>query len=324
MFELSVGSKVFLLGEYQVLEGGAAFLSVMEPRFQLHVRAGEGRVRGIGAGSPAAVLIEKRADFFKDWDLEFIDPHEGRGGFGASTAQFALVKGFKVGFESFRVHAQVDYDLRQIHRTYLEVTAGATNPSSAPRPSGADLISQFQGGLVEVDFSGGKIHRHAWLFPEWQVLFFATGRKVATHTHLQELKEMDLQPLKEIYQKAMSAFFDQRGADFVEAFDSYRVALRERGWQAEDTEKKIQALGGIPGVITAKGCGAMGSDVLAVLVEAAKWKDLIPLIEALGVTYVGNLQNRTDGFAWKWAPVCSLESRSLNDESAAKAAAGGA
>ncbi len=303
MFELSVGSKVFFLGEYQVLGGGSAFLAVLEPRFQLLVNPGTGNLTGIQHGSPGDLYFQREKEFFRDWDLEFRDPHHGRGGFGASTAQIALLQGFKEGLESFRTQAQLDFDLRKIHKIYLELATERTGVV----PSGADLISQFQGGLVEVDLGAGKIQRHSWPFPQWQVLFFATGNKLATHEHLKELKDLELNDLRLLYHKAMSAFKDRQASAFAEALREYQAALMLQGWQSPATGSLLTSINALPGIVAAKGCGAMGADVIAVMVESSKMSEIISEIDTLGLRYIGNLENRTEGFAWKWNPQSSMQ-----------------
>jgi hypothetical protein len=51
----------------------------------------------------------------------------------------------------------------------------------------------------------------------------------------------------------------------------------------------------------------MGADVIAVMVESSKISELISDIETLGLRYIGNLENRTEGFAWKWNPQSSMQ-----------------
>jgi mevalonate kinase len=308
MYELSVGSKVFLLGEYQVLGGGSAFLSVLAPRFRLLVKPGTGKLIGVNAGSPAAVYFAEQQEFFKLWDLEFVDPHQGRGGFGASTAQIGLLQGFREGLETIQAQAQLDFDLRQIHKKYLEL---ATRPGGTP-PSGADLISQFQGGLIEVDISSGRLQQHSWPFPQWQVLFFTTGRKLATHEHLSQLKAPSLESLRAIYGSAMEAFKEGTADSFLASFRAYQHALEAQGWQAEETGRWLKAINTFNGVMAAKGCGAMGADVVAVIVEKSKAVDLIKQIETLDLRYAGNLEDCTEGFHWKMLSTESAQS-SLGD-----------
>lgn len=302
MYELSVGSKVFLLGEYQVLQGGAAFLTVLEPRFRMRITRGNGKLSGINVGSPAQRYFESEKQFLSGWDFEFLDPHAGQGGFGASTAQIALLQGFREGFQSLQTQAQLDLDLGKIHKTYLQF---ASSKTGVP-PSGADLVSQFQGGLLEVDLGKGKLQRHAWPFPQWQVLFFSTGHKLATHEHLIELKDVETSSLRILYQQAMDAFRENQPLAFVEAFRQYQKMLAIKGWQAENTTRILGSIEKADGVVAAKGCGAMGADVIAVIVEIKEIHSVIAIAKSSGLKYSGSLEDRTEGFAWTWVPETSL------------------
>src|SRR4051794_4338735 len=84
----SVPGKTFLAGEYLALSGGPSLVFASEPRFELSVTSGAGKAEGIHADSPAGLFIKKNQDYFKNFDLVFHDPYQGKGGFGASTAQF--------------------------------------------------------------------------------------------------------------------------------------------------------------------------------------------------------------------------------------------
>src|SRR5665213_3933088 len=87
----SAPSKTFLTGEYAVLCGGPALVLNTSPRFELKAVRGEFGVAGIPDGSPASQWIKQRAPLLADWKIEFSDPHQGQGGFGASSAQFLFV-----------------------------------------------------------------------------------------------------------------------------------------------------------------------------------------------------------------------------------------
>lgn len=298
MFEISVGSKVFLLGEYQVLKGGAALVISLEPRFKLLVKAGSGKLVGISEASPAGRYFQQEFVFFQQFDLTFVDPHQGRGGFGASTAQMALLQGLRDGYESFKSQSQVNLDLRKIHKKYLEL---ATTSTGVP-PSGADLLAQLRGGLVEVDLGAGKIQWQAWPFPQWQMLFFSTGRKLATHEHLSGLKDIDVTDLREVYQKTMKALTEVDAEAFAQGLRDYQWALAEHEWQSSETAILLNRIYSLSGVVAAKGCGAMGADVVAVLVQKPHAETLKNAITQLGATFVGDLDNRTEGFAYQWYP----------------------
>lgn len=302
MYELSVGSKVFLFGEYQVLHSGKAFLASIEPRFKMQIKPGQGRCVGIPTGSPADRFYQSEKSFFQTWDIEFLDPHQGRGGFGASTAQFALLQGFKTSLSSIKAQAQLFLDYRSLHLEYLEWA----RIESQVQPSGVDLISQYQGGLSLVDLPAGKIVKSRWPFPQLQILFFATGTKLSTHTHLAQIQNLDVAELSAIYDQIIKALHDQNQEQFLKQVQKYQIQLAEQGWLAPQTQKYLAEIQKLSGVGAAKGCGAMGNDVVAVWVENTMAKTLIAQIKDLGLQFVGDLRSMTEGlFIDQWIPETS-------------------
>src|SRR4051794_32388337 len=84
----SCAGKVFILGEYSVLTGRPALVAAVPPRFSLEVRTPSSLFHG---ESPVAQLQAwaKKASL-PDLPFQFGDPWGGAGGFGFSTAQFAM------------------------------------------------------------------------------------------------------------------------------------------------------------------------------------------------------------------------------------------
>ncbi len=298
MYELSVGSKIFVLGEYQVLESGTALLSVIEPRFKMKFIPGSGKVSGFHDKSPAGIFFNQHHEFFKNWDIEFVDPHDGAGGFGASTAQVALLQGFKTSYPSLEKDAWVELDLKGLHKNYLEMA----QLSSGVQPSGADFVAQIQGGLVSVDLKHGKIQKTFWPFSKWQFLFFMTRNKVSTHDHLSKLTQLNTKKLNEIYQRSIRALEEQNEICFLQSFKDYQLELKALGWESEKTTQLLLKAQNYKGVLAAKGCGAMGSDVLALLIEKSNTIDIIKQMEKLGVKYCGGFDDQTEGLVSKYGP----------------------
>src|SRR5262249_7567087 len=86
MISINLPSKTYLLGEYIVLEGAPCLILNTPPYFKAEFPS---TVKNdFHPKSPAGLLLEENADFFKNDTVEFFDPHEGKGGFGASGAQF--------------------------------------------------------------------------------------------------------------------------------------------------------------------------------------------------------------------------------------------
>jgi mevalonate kinase len=267
----SIPGKVFLLGEYAVLMGLPCVAVALGPRFQARYVPG-GSLGEIHPESPAGKLLawsektvspDVRQKSLKD--LTFEDPLKGAGGFGASTAQFALV------YQALGANAGWDLSWSAAWKLYRELTRKETELKS---PSGADLVSQWRGGVTWfnpsalvvddllgcADFSG-------------LMIFSATGqagRKVATHTHLDSLNAKDWQrTLEPITQAGVRAIRAGQLQGLGQAMSDYAQALNGLGLEILSTTADRQALAALPGVLGVKGAGAMQADAVLVLVDPA-------------------------------------------------------
>lgn len=80
---------------------------------------------------------------FSQYRLEFQDPLEGLGGFGASSAQFALLHGLYQLQGQLDVEAERFFDWHSLLKDYRSLHSDGGTP-----PSGADVVSQCRGGLL--------------------------------------------------------------------------------------------------------------------------------------------------------------------------------
>jgi hypothetical protein len=276
----SVAGKVFLLGEYAALTGSPALLAAVGPRFVLRARS-SGRGAHLGPpgpassaasafhpASPAGRLIERArerlgAGFgFSFW---FEDPYRGEGGFGASTAQFALVYG------ALAEEAGWELSAHAARKLYRELMAGEKLP-----PSGADLIAQWSGGVVRFDPSragGDGIESRAAGLDWGALLVFSAaalpGRKVPTHEHLARLADSPLRPdrvatLAALVDRADRAILSGDGASFGAGLTEYARALSDAGLELAAARADREALASVPGVLGVKGAGALLADAVVV------------------------------------------------------------
>jgi mevalonate kinase len=249
----SIPGKAFLLGEYAALAGLPAVVAALGPRFELHAGdAGpEAGADGFAAESPAGKLLAGAGRGFR-----FRDPYEGAGGFGASTAQFAL---------AYQALGSGPLTAEAAWRKYRELSSG----------SGADLVAQWLGGVTLFDPRGGfhaeDLSRSLdW---SWLLVFSATGiagRKTQTHSHLAGLAAdvprlgARLLPLVE---NALAAIRNGDDLGLGLLMDGYAQALSREGLEAPETRADREALRLLPGVLGAKGSGARLSDAVLVLLE---------------------------------------------------------
>lgn len=254
--QLSAPSKTFLLGEYLALVGGPALILCTDPRFELSVQPSEqASCEGIHSESPAGKFMARYPDAFGRCAVRFVDPYQGLGGLGASSAQFALCYAAQQQTDNVNAMAVLD--------AYLQV---AWDGQGVP-PSGADVIAQFWGGVCYFDKKNRIIQSYAWLFPDVDYCLLHTGKKLATHDHLKALDASDYDDLAAIVKMGSSSLVQRDSVGFAAAITAYAKALQERQLVADYTQDMLMSILQQPGVLAAKGCGALGADIIFVMLE---------------------------------------------------------
>ncbi len=261
--------KIFLLGEYAVLAERPALVAAVGPRFGMS-RGLIGTSTEFHPQSPSGRLLayarKKGVDLGA---MSFVDPMNGAGGFGASTAQFALL------YLAFSREQGVDASAWGARKLYRELMRDEPLP-----PSGADLIAQWVGGVTFFDPSSAQVSKIDLRAVGQHLLVFSasnqSGRKVATHTHLQSLARRGFPSLEDQALIDELASITDQGAKsclagqvrgFGAALGSYGAALRRAGLECEAATRDREALGEISGVIGVKGAGALQADALIVMCE---------------------------------------------------------
>lgn len=284
----SAPGKTFLAGEYLALDGGMALLAMTEPRFELRVQPGEGSREGLPALSPAGKLMSRK-NAFSRMDLRFVDPHEGAGGWGASTAQYltvyAAIEGPKV------------FDEMQLLADYR---SDAWDGQGVP-PSGADLIGQLHGGFTFFEKRTGMLSSEPWPFETLDGYLLKTGVKLATHEHLAKLKALKTDDLAAAMRDIRGAWIESDPQKFAEGVAEYGRRLQAHGLVAESTLSLLHDLLWLDGVKAAKGCGAMGADVIFVVLEKTSRRSFEHWLEqnemtaiAIGDRLSGGLERRQE------------------------------
>lgn len=216
--------KTFLLGEYSVLSSGSSLLFCSEPYFEMYLSLdGEGRMDGIHSKSEAGKWVKAHPKDFSNVDVKFVDPHQGSGGWGASSSQFlfvclwSLMKQGGGNFPSsetlwtfyqkalageWKKRGVLSQDFlddgfkgngQQVRDKAKGMTSSRRNSRFQkerlfPKGSGADLVAQWQGGFVEFSPSPFLLRKSFWPFKERNFFIVPTGYKVKTHEHLSSLR----------------------------------------------------------------------------------------------------------------------------------------
>jgi hypothetical protein len=299
-FTASAPSKSFWLGEYSVLKGRPALLGAHSPRFTLNARFGDGEHAPLpfSEKSPAGLLwhkaLSRHPELSSASAFSFSGGSEG-GGFGASTAQFLLLYWAlaQAGFLDLPLNWLSAYDC------YRELTKKETLP-----PSGADLVSQWKGGLTLFHPSERIAAEVLPLFEGSCILIFTAAhlgnRKTQTHEHLASLKpdflsETNASRLSNATLMGMEALQTDEPRLLGQAFLDTADQLWNLGLECKEAHEDRKAVEGLPGVLGVKGMGALLSDGLIVVLDRRlPQKERGSLID--GITRERGLKILVDGF----------------------------
>jgi mevalonate kinase len=256
MFRLSVPSKSFIVGEYAALQGGPALLLNSTPRFALVVSEASS---GSYLHSQAPKVMEEllpRLSLTK-YRMEFFDPHKGRGGFGASGAEILLLVALrrvlaKLALEPFAILEEVEEIKRE-----LGWTLG----------SGYDVLSQTTGLVSSIEKTSKKIESKDWPFPNLGWVLLRGPEKVATHSHLADVKIANSHELEKAAGFAVEAFRKKDEMEFLQGIANFYKELRSQELVHKNVLTIVDELIDVDGVLAAKGCGALGADMILVIYQ---------------------------------------------------------
>jgi len=255
MIELLVPSKTFLVGEYAVLQGAPALVAATNPCFRFRAeKTSEEQKSLFHPDSAASRWFRQSEILLKKWKVNFEDPHQGAGGFGASGAQFVFYHALSTYLQSQKLCDDVN-DVWQDYKA-CETT----------KASGADVVAQTLGGIVHLTQEPFEAKSYDWPFDETDFVIIRTGQKIDTHTHLKQ----GLPSLEGVVAGAKlstEAFFMSNVEAFASGLAITQKELTKAGLQAETTLAILEKLNAAPGVLVTKGCGAMGADTVLAIID---------------------------------------------------------
>jgi mevalonate kinase len=321
-YQLSVPSKTFCIGEYAALAGGPSLTLATKPRFRLDIERSVSLASQIESGlrvddiiadskktgfqklvdmfhpqSPAGRKLVDSGDAYRMAGL-WQDPHLGLGGFGGSSAEYIMIRGLGALLKGEPVPF--------ISRMHLlqEIQAYRATVNEGMKPSGADLVGQLAGRCTWWAQTSDVCNSSPWVFSDISFLLIRTGEKVLTHGHIAEVV---LDPnwlalsarLSDWSELALEAWSSRRSDGFVHALKGFSEELSLAGLVAQRTRDMIEQFANVPECLAAKGCGAMGADVVLVLVEREKRDLLRKKILDMSFDCVASEDDLSTGADWR-------------------------
>ncbi len=256
--EISCPSKTFVLGEYGVLDNGPAVLFNTSPRFKCFIRkdANSSIMNSSNKKSPAYQWMKKNSKEFLGVSLEWTDPFNGYKGFGFSSAQFNIL----YAYSSFLRGESIEkIQPQKLWRTYREMEFEGW------LPSGADIISQWIGGICIFEQDPLSVESLTAVFPDIGFFVLKTGQQLATHKYLKSLKLPNVSDLKEIAQRGVDSMKSKKEDEFIDSIKEYGKTLARKGFVTDKTKEILEKLSKIKEVQAYKGCGAMGAEAVILL-----------------------------------------------------------
>lgn len=287
----SIPGKTFLAGEYLALQEGPTLVFLSQPCFEVRVKKGSGQLEGIHPDSPAGLFIKKHSQIFSKFDVSFRDPYQGRGGFGASTAQFLGAYAMSLVQEHSHQDMEKIFDIKHLLESYYEVAW----TGEGQRPSGADLVGQLKGSLTFFEKRRSAVSKTGWPFSNLDFYIVHTGNKVPTHEHLKTLKQFDASALEKAFVRIRGSFEQHHEDEFVAGVQDYAKALVDLQFTCEATLKLLAEVKSCKGVLAAKGCGALGADVLMVVTSKGEKASLEEFCRSKKLTITASQKDLAPG-----------------------------
>lgn len=254
---VSIPSKAFLVGEYSILKGGPALLVNTTPRFSFSIKINSKLSNAMNffhEQSAAGLWIRKNKNLFSNIHISVEDPYQSKGGFGLSSAEFASVYIYSMLKKGY---SWDDVELYEIWKQYKEL-----KKDSLVVPSGADMVSQWVGGVCLFHPSTQDVRSIMWPFSGLDFILIHTEEKLATWKHLNELEDTNFDDLIECSHRAFEFIQQEKEDDFLQAVREYHSILDKKNLVSAYTNCILQDFKKNSNILSAKGCGALGAGAL--------------------------------------------------------------
>lgn len=286
---ISVPSKTFLLGEYAVLDQAPSILVNTTPRFVVSIGTQDSLQKkaedAFHKDSPSYAWIKENHELFSDARISIEDPYQNQGGFGLSSAEFNCVYLYSLVKQNKNWY---DADLQQIWNRYRHV-----QKNNAVLPSGADVISQWVGGVCLFSPEPFNVQSVTWPFADLDFALIKTGQKLSTWEHLKHIEGVSFEDLKSCVYEAFKMIQTESAEAFVDVVNRYAQILEKMDLITPESRSILEKLRKNSSILAAKGCGALGAEVIVVFFKTKDEDEIQNLLQDYNI--IGRSNTLTQG-----------------------------
>ena len=203
--------------------------------------------------------------------IDISDGFTPYGGFGKSTAEYLSAE-IKIG------NTNKLKNFEKLRSEYIEISQ-----QSGAEVSGLDLAIQYFGHVTHYDSQTQQYTSNDWAYPEYDFLLVSTGTKVKTHEHIQTLSKKDLLELIPVSEHVIASYLKSNINEFIVGLKTWSKHLEQLGYLTQQSSELKSTLESHPDILCVKPCGAMGADVLFVLCDKEKTKNVQKKISELNL-----------------------------------------
>lgn len=224
------------------LDGGPAIVYSHEPSFTFELVEGSGE-HPFHPQSPAGRFIKNNQDFFAKHNIFFSDPYQGRGGFGASTAQFI---GCYLSLNSMSIPMMPEEIFKAVD-VYCSLFS-----AEEVVPSGYDVAAQMGSGFAVINKQERNIDFVSWPFANVDLTLYKTNDKQNTHEHLKAVSVGDKASLRVAAQLVVKTFVQKDLPSFLQGLQLFSLALQKNNLIYSATENELKKITAQPNVLSEK------------------------------------------------------------------------
>ncbi|MFZ3231077.1 MAG: hypothetical protein WA160_12795 [Pseudobdellovibrio sp.] len=269
-----IPAKTFLFGEYSALAGGSVLGLGTKSGFEVNFLKQANADFPFHLESPAGVLWSEEIanqNGKNNWHINFVDLLGGVGGFGRSTAEYLSVL-------ILQLEKNQD-EFSNIRKKYQILSS-----KGGAGASGADLAIQYFGNVTYFNSIENSYSSKNWNYKGYDFILVSTGFKIKTHEHILQLDLNKIKNFPLISNEIIKQCLNGDGKELVLGLKEWANFLLKNSLTHDKSVELKTSLESDADILCAKPCGALGADVILIVCEQVKTKNILEKLKKKNLT----------------------------------------